>query len=301
MPRLELLTATLTPFTRDGKLDLAKIPALADLYVRNGVDGVFVNGSTGESLSLTCDERLALAARWCEVGRGRLKVLIHVGHNSLPEALRMAAHAQEHGAAGVGCVPPNFFKPATIPALVAWNEAVAAACPKLPYYYYHIPAFTAIDLPMADFLKEAGRRIPNLAGMKFTFENLMDFGLCCDLDGGRYHMLFGRDEILIAGLVHGARGAIGSTYNCMAPAFRRLLDQYAAGDLAGAQREQRHSREFVRVLKRYPAIAAHKEIVRFFGLDCGPVRLPLQDLTADQSAALRRDLEAISFTDFCMK
>ncbi|MEI9893294.1 MAG: dihydrodipicolinate synthase family protein [Chthoniobacter sp.] len=234
-PLTGLVAAPYTPFHADGSLNLPVIDQLAASLVANGVTGAFVCGTTGEGVSLTVEERQQVAERWQQAAGSQLRVIVHVGHTSLADARSLAAHAEKIGAHGVGCLAPFFFKPATIEDLAGFCAEVAAAAPALPFYYYQIPSMTGVSLSAADFLRAAAPRIPNLAGVKFTFENLMDFAECVRLEGGRYDIVFGRDEILVAGLALGARGAIGSTYNFLAPIFHEVIAAFEKGDLARAR------------------------------------------------------------------
>jgi N-acetylneuraminate lyase len=174
--------------------------------------------------------------------------------------------------------------------LVDYCAAIAAAAPGLPFYYYHIPGMTGVSIPAGEFLHCAGPRIPNLAGAKFTHTNLLDFQDCVAADGGRYDVLFGHDELLLAGLALGAKGAIGSTYNFAAPVYLRMIKAFEAGDLAAARREQLQAALMVQVLLRHGGIAACKAILQLLGIDCGPVRPPLATITGAQLATLREEL-----------
>jgi N-acetylneuraminate lyase len=91
--------------------------------------------------------------------------------------------------------------------------AIASAAPSLPFYYYHIPSATNVDLPMVDFLAVADGLIQNLAGIKYTHYDLEDLQLCLHYGGGKYNILFGRDQYLLAAVALGVRGAVGSTYS----------------------------------------------------------------------------------------
>jgi N-acetylneuraminate lyase len=290
-----LISAPFTAFKADGSLNLNLIEKQAASLVANRVAGAFVCGSTGEGQSLTLAERMQVAERWTAVADKKLRVIVHTGHTCLADAKTLAAHAQKSKAAAVGCMAPYYFKPPGIRELAQFCAAVAASAPALPFYYYHIPSMTGVSFPMAEFLPVARELIPNLAGVKFTFENLMDFAQCVRMDDGRFDMLFGRDEILLAGLSLGARGAIGSTYNYSAPVYHRVIAAFAKGDLATAQKEQAHAAELIAIMIRYGGLPAAKVMMGFIGLDCGPVRLPLRNLTADQQTALRRDLEQAGF------
>ena len=297
-PKLHgLIAAPYTAFNPDGSLNFANIDKQAAALVASGVMGAFVCGTTGEGVSLTLAERMEVAERWQQVAGEKLRVIVHAGHACLADCRVLAAHAQKIGAAGLSCCAPFYFKPANNADLVAFSAHIAAAAPALPYYHYHIPCMTGVSLPAAGFLRAAEGRIPNLAGVKFTHENLMDFAECVRLDEGRYDVLFGRDEILVAGLSMGASGAVGSTYNFAAPIYHRLIAAFDRGDLATAQAEQARANAMIDILIRYGGLPAGKAIMRLIGLDCGPVRLPLNDLSPQQHETLRQDLEAIGFFD----
>jgi N-acetylneuraminate lyase len=301
-PRLAgLIAAPFTAFRADGSLHLDAIEAQAASLVANGVAGAFVCGTTGEGASLSTAERKQVAERWQSAASGKLRVLVHVGHTSVAECRELAGHAQTIGADGIGCLAPFFFKPAAVEDLVAFCDEVAAAAPELPFFYYHIPSMTGVSHSAAAFLRQASTRIPNLAGVKFTFENLMDYSDCLRLDDGRFDALFGRDEMLLAGLSLGARGAIGSTYNFAAPVFHRIIAAFEKGDLATAQREQARANAMIAVMLRFGGLAAGKAMMRMIGLDCGPTRLPLRTLPDAEEGALRAGLEAVGFFDFCSR
>ncbi len=296
-----LIAAPFTPFDDDGELVLATIPKQAALLAHNGVTGAFVCGTTGEGYSLTVAERKQVVAAWRAATPPGLKLVVHVGHLSIADSCELARHAQDVGADAIATIAPNFFKPAGAAELVAWCRHVAAAAPTLPFYYYHMPAMTGVTIPVAEFLRKTEGLIPTLAGVKFTHEDLMDYGQASQVADGRYAMLFGRDEILLAGLSLGAAGAVGSTYNFAAPLFRRLMDAFDAGDLATARIEQARARNFITIIHQHGGLAAAKFVMKIIGVDCGPVRLPLRRLTAEQEISLRNALEGVGFFDYCCK
>ena len=300
-PIVGLIAAPYTPFRPDGSLNLPIIEKQAASLVANGIAGAFVCGTTGEGVSLTLEERMQVAERWQQVAGSQLRVIVHVGHTALGDARALAAHAQKIGAQGVGGLAPFFFKPGNAEDLAAFCAEVASAAPALPFYYYQIPSMTGVSIPAADFLRAAAPRIPNLAGVKFTYENLMDFAECLRLDGGRYDIVFGRDEILVAGLALGCRGAIGSTYNFLAPVFQEVIAAFARGDLALAREKQAAANAIIQIFIRHGGLVAGKAIMKIIGIDCGPARLPLRSLSDAQQAQLRADLEAAGFSQLCSR
>lgn len=296
-----LIAAPHTPMHADGSLNLAMIPLQARLLAQNGVAGAFICGTTGEGASLTAEERRQVVEAWIAARPASVSVIVHVGHLSAHESAAFARHAQEQGADAIAAIAPSFFRPGNMADLVGWCAQVAAAAPRLPFYYYHMPAMTGVALPAADFLQAAQERIPNLAGVKFTHENLMDYGRSIEVGGGKFTVLFGRDEILLSGLVLGAPGAVGSTYNFAAPLYRRIIAAYERGDLKAAREDQLKAMEFIEVLSRHGGLSAGKTAMKFVGVDCGPVRLPLRSPSAAEEKSLREGLEKIGFFSYASK
>ncbi len=290
-----LIAAPFTPMTEDGGLALDQIEALTEHLVRHRVAGVFVCGTTGESLSLTVEERKAVLAAWIAASPSGFDVIAHVGHPVLAEAQELARHAQVIGARAIGAMPPTFFRPQTTPDLVEYCRVLCTAAPDTPFYYYHIPSMTGVDLPMYAFLEEGAERIPTLAGLKFTHDDLVEFDRCLTFDGGRFDVFFGRDELLLPSLVMGGVAAVGSTYNFAAPIYHRLINAYRAGDMDAARAEQRLANELIQTFNRFGPLPAQKAIMALLGLDCGPVREPLRTLGSDEMDALAEALNRIRF------
>ena len=169
-----LIDAPFTPFHADGSINLDPIPAYADLLARNGLKGVFINGSSGEGYMLTEQERMQLAEAWMAAVPEGFKVIVHVGSTCVRSSRRLAEHAQQIGAWGIGAMATPFPKIGRIEELVKYCEEIAAGAPNLPFYYYHIPAFNGAYLSMLDFLRAVDGRIPNFAGIKYTFESLYE-------------------------------------------------------------------------------------------------------------------------------
>ena len=290
-----MVAAPFTPMNGDCTINLAPVEKQAQWLAGNGVTGAFVCGTTGEGASLTLGERKQVAERWQAAAPRDLRVIVHVGHGAIGDCQALAAHAQKIGASAVASIGPTFFRAANVEQLADFCARVAASAPGLPFYYYHIPVMTGIDLPMFDFLKVASVRIPNFAGIKFTHENLMDYARCLNFEGGRFDILFGRDEILLASLAMGATGAVGSTYNYMPAIYHGVMAAFATGDMAGARRCQAKANEVIAIMSRRGGLPAAKAMMKLVGLDCGPARAPLQNLSSDAFASLTRELEAAGF------
>lgn len=238
-PIVGLVAAVFTPFDQNGSIAVDVVDAYARWLNQSGVFVVFVSGTTGESLDLTTEERQATAEAWAFYApKYGIRVIIHVGAESVRTAQALAAHAASlKGVYAISAMPPVFFKPATVAALVETIGSIASAAPNLPFYYYHIPQKTEVSFNMRDFLSSADGAVPNLVGIKFTHTALDDLQYCLSYrfkDGSSPDMLFGKDEMLLAALALGVKGAVGTTYNYNGALQNKLLQAYSAGDMATA-------------------------------------------------------------------
>lgn len=123
--------------------------------------------------------------------------------------------------------------------------------------------------------------MPTLAGVKFTHYDLMEYQLCREAVGGRYDILFGRDEFYLASLAMGSTGAVGSTYNYIAPLFHKMREAFLRGDLESARAAQLAANKTILLLIQYGGIATGKALLRMRGLDTGPCRLPNKPLSRE--------------------
>ena len=298
-----LIDAPFTPFHEDGSLNLAPIPEYAALLARNGLKGVFINGSSGEGYMLTEEERMQLAEAWMAAVPKDFKVIVHVGSTSVMSSRRLAEHAQKIGAWGIGAMATPFPKIGSIEQLCRYCEEIASAAPNLPFYYYHIPAFNGAFLSMYDFLKAVDGRIPNFAGIKYTFESLYEYNRCRRYQNGKFDMLHGQDETILPCLaMGGAQGGIGGTTNYNGRCLTGILEAWKKGDLEKARQLQDFAQDVIDVICNFRGnIVGGKRIMKLIGLDLGPNRVPFMSVTEEEEQELRRQLEAIDFFSHCNK
>ena len=295
-----LIAAPFTPMNPDGSLNISAIKPYVDLLVRQNIKGAFICGTTGEGFSLTVAERKAVAEEWVKASAGRLKVIVHVGHNCRADAAELAAHAAKVGAYAIASIAPNFYKPCCVDDLVSFFEPVAAAAPALPFYYYNMPSMSGVALPIAEFLRVGGKRIPNLQGVKFTHNNFMEMNEALALDGGEFEVLHGFDEVLLCGMALGAEAGVGSTYNYAANIYNGIMEAFRDGDVCKARELQLYSVEIVKVIIKYGGgVLGGKAIMNLLGIECGECRSPLHRFSAAEYESLRADLETIDFFNRC--
>ena len=293
-----LIAATYTPLDDSGAVNATAVSPMVEHLLGCGINGLYVCGSTGEGMSLSSNERKIVAEAYVRAANGRVPVIVQVGHNSLAEARQLAAHSQEIGAQMISATCPSYFKVGTGAGLVDCMAEVTSGAPDLPFYYYHIPALTSSALDVVEFLKRAGDRIPNLAGLKYTDTKLFEFQECLELHDGRFDVVWGCDEMLLGALATGARGGIGSTYNIAAPLYHRIIDAFAEGDLTEARRLQSLSVSMIRTLNHFPFHPATKAVLDMQGFGMGGCRLPQGRLSDSDANQLRAELDAIGFFEW---
>lgn len=284
-----LVAAAFTPMKSDGNIDLDRVSTACDFVLGQGVAGLFLCGSTGESPSLTTEERMQVAAAYHRAVAGRVPVVVHVGHNSLTDARTLAVHAEQMGADAIAVVPPSYFPLTSVEVLIDCLQHIAEAAPATPLYYYHIPPITGVDLSMIELLERADA-LPTLVGIKFSAPQFEDLKQCVEYESGRYNILFGCDELLLSGLMAGVDGAVGSTYNFMAPHYLRVIDAFKSGLTDEAKQHQAVATARVEEILRHGGHNALKAAMGILGVDCGPPRLPWKSLSAASLAALEKGL-----------
>ena len=294
-----LVAATHTPFTLEGQLNLPVVERQAQYLLCSGIQTVFISGTTGEGHSLEPTEQSRLLERWMQVtSETSLKVVVHVGFNSLASAQNLATQAEELGASAISALAPTYSKPENLTALIEWCAAIAASAPETPFYYYDIPALTAVRFPMSEFLDQASDRIPTLRGIKFTNPDLAAYQFCLRLDDGAFDIPFGMDEQLLGAWALGARGAVGSSYNFAAPIYQKLIRCFEAGQVAEAREHQFRSARLIQSLGKYGYLSATKAVMEMLGVNVGPSRTPNKSFGPTQVANLRADLERLGFFDW---
>ena len=286
-----LIAAAFTPMNSDASLNPRAVPEIVDFVLGQGADGLFVCGSTGEGTSLTIDERMTITEAFARAINDRVPLVAHVGHNCLDDVRTLARHASRIGVSAIAASAPSYFRPASVAVLVDCLASVAEVAPETPFFYYHIPALTGVDLRMVELLEQVADRIPTFAGIKFSSRHLDDLQQCVEFDHGRYNILFGIDEMLLAGLATGVQGAVGSTYNYLAPVYRQILESIKSGDLHAAREHQLKATRVVRVILTFGGLNALKAAMAILGVDCGPTRLPIPPLDAPSCREMRDAIE----------
>jgi len=151
---------------------------------------------------------------------------------------------------------------------------------------------TGVVMRADEVLREMAAAIPTFAGIKFSGPDLMRLQACLGHENGKYDLLYGSDENLLAALALGVKGAVGSTFNYAAPVYRRVIEAFACADLPTARAEQRQSVAHVEVLFEHGVLRTGKAMMSLIGIDCGPIRPPFRPVDADELAVIARKSQA---------
>jgi N-acetylneuraminate lyase len=266
--------AVLTPYTDDAKVNLKALDQLIDLFIEQKLGGLYMLGSTGQGPSLSTADRKLVAEHTVRRAAGRLPVMVHVGAISTREAVELARHAQGCGADAVSSVPPMYF-PVDVEQTFEHYRRIASAT-NLPFFPYHA-RFASMALPPAKQYVEQILQLPNIAGLKLTENDFFLFNQISLHSGGKLVLFSGYDELIFAGAVAGAHGAIGSFYNMFGPAFVKARAAFVKGDF---EVSRRLTDAFTSLLERL--ITPRKAIYAFlrqsmkikYGIDIGPGQSP---------------------------
>lgn len=290
-----LIAAAFTAYHADGSVNFEYIPKLVEHLIHQGVKGLFVCGTNGEGLSLTIAERKAIAKKYVEAVGKRISVIVHVGHTSIQDARELARHAEEVGADAISSVCAFYFKPATEDLLVASLAQIAGAASSLPFYYYHIPHITGVNISLASFIPKIATNASNFAGVKFTSSAIHEYQDGLQICADDFDMLFGFDELLLPALSVGARAAIGSTYNYAAPIYLQVMEYFKEKKIKEAQDLQYEAIKMIKLIVKYGPIPAQRAIMDMLGFSMGSARLPLGTLSLTQTGDLKKELEDARF------
>jgi N-acetylneuraminate lyase len=298
-----LVAAPFTPFDKKGKINSGIIAGYYNLLEKNGVSGAWINGTTGEGVSLTQKERQLQAAEWAKCFRdnGTVRIVDLVGGTCYSECIEQALFSKEAGMSAIAVLAPYYFKP-DCEKLAEFVTLIGESVPAMPVYFYHIPSMTGVSLPMIEFLDKISVMLPNFAGIKYTHDDLMDYMSCLNYKNGAYDMLWGRDECLLAALSVGARGFIGSTYNYAAPLYLSIINNFEQRKIEEARNLQLKSVGMISLLGKYGGISTGKAFMKYIGMDCGKFRSPVYNMPDDMYREFVEDVKRLEMEEwFCTK
>lgn len=288
-----------TSFCRKtGAVKLDIIEKYAEFLKKNGVEGILVNGTTGEGICMDINERKAVAEAWVKAAKTtKQTIMIQVGGCCLKEVKELARHAESLGVSSILCLPELYLKPNTVDELVSYLYSVSTAAPNTPLLYYHIPSFTKVNLNMEEFLKVGSAKIPTLSGAKLTFNDLQEGSRCLEVHNGELALFLGSDELLAAAYFIGFDSSIATTLNMFADLVINIQKKVNSGENAEALALQKKLTKAVLAITQYgswvPTMKVAMNLVA--GFDFGEPREPQVALTEEQIKSMKKDLNDLGF------
>lgn len=283
--------ALITPSTPEGDVNVTVLRELTEYLLAKEVDGFYLCGSTGEGLFQSVEERKLVVEEVVDQVEGRAPIIVHVGCVATRDAVELADHAHQVGAAGVSSVLPPITE--SLQSTYLHYRSIAAAVPELSFFPYLYGGQTDAVTLMQELLQ----RIPNLAGAKYTGPNMYELKHLVDLGEGDWTIFSGMDEQCLFAAIFGASANIGSTLNFMPGVYREIRKSYERDDLARAQELQIQANRVISVLHSFGFPGALREMMRLVGFDCGQPRLPNPPLPEEKKEQLREALAAVDYEE----
>jgi N-acetylneuraminate lyase len=280
--------ALVTPFTADNEVDVTAINELIDYLLRRKADGFYLCGSTGQGIYLSVAERMLVAETAIRRIEGRVPVIVHVGCQSLVDAIELAVHAEGAGASGVSSIIPAGYS--DLASIARYYSQLAASVPSLPFLPY---LFTSTSSAVA--LIEAISDIANLAGAKYTGPDMYELSHVIEARQQPWSIFSGMDEQCIFAAMFGSCGNIGSTLNVIPEIYCRIHQLVADGDVMAARDLQIKANRVTQTLQEFDYMAALRAAIGVLGVDVGSPRLPALPLEESRKAKLFEALEAVDF------
>ena len=272
-------------YDEKGEISPDRVKALTEYFIKKGVKGIYTNGSSGECIYQSVEDRKVVLENVMKV-RGDLTVINHIACNNTKDGMELAAHAESLKVDAIAAIPPIYFKLPEYAIAQYWNDYSSAA-QNTDFIIYNIPQLAGVALSRGLYAKM--RENKNVIGVKNSSMPTYDIqGFV--RDGGDDYIVFnGPDEQFVSGRVIGAGAGIGGTYGAMPELFLAMNESIESGDIKRARDIQYDVNDIIEKLTSGHGnmYAMIKEVLRINeGLDIGSVRKPLVALTdADKEIA----------------
>jgi len=282
-------------YDQEGNISPEGVQALTRYFIEKGVKGLYVNGSSGECIYQSVEDRKTVLENVMKAAEGRLTVIAHVACNNTKDSMELARHAQSQGVDAIAAIPPIYFRLPEHAIAKYWND-ISSQAPDTDFVIYNIPQLAGVALTMGLF--EEMRKNPRVIGVKNSSMPVQDIQMFKQAAGEDYIVFNGPDEQFISGLAIGAEGGIGGTYGAMPELFLKLEEYVKAGEMEQARKLQYTVNEIIYKLcsargNMYGVIKAVLKINE--GLELGGVREPLPSLAesdtpvVEEAARMIRD------------
>lgn len=275
--------AIVTPFNEDESINYDKLDELIDYHCANGTDSIVICGTTGESATMTEEEHAECVRFTIERAKGRIPVIAGTGSNCTRTAIELSKDAAEHGADGLLLVTPYYNK-ATQAGLIAHYTAVAKEV-KTPIIMYSVASRTGCNIEPATVV-ELVKNVDNIVGVKEASGNISQVAKIMSLTDGNIDLYSGNDDQIVPLLSLGAKGVISVLSNVAPQETHDICAKFFEGDAAGSAALQLKAIPLIEQLFCEVNPIPVKKAMALMGKDCGPLRMPLTELTPEHEKAL---------------
>lgn len=269
-------TALVTPFT-DGKINYSMLKVLLQRQMDAGIEAVVLAGTTGESATLSDEEKLEMFHFAKALTKDRVKIIAGTGSNSTAHAVRLSLAAEQAGADGLLVVTPYYNK-ATSQGLTAHYLSLAAAV-SIPVIVYNVPSRTGVDIPVA--VCQALSRVPNIVGIKEASPDITKITKLRNACGDDFAIWSGNDDQATPVISLGGRGVISVLSNVIPAETQAMVRAALDGDFDTAADLQCRFQPLIELLFCEVNPIPVKAAMALMGLDCGPCRMPLTSLSKE--------------------
>ncbi|MGG2939800.1 4-hydroxy-tetrahydrodipicolinate synthase [Heyndrickxia faecalis] len=277
-------TAMVTPFDHKGNLDLQKAAKLVDYLIENGTESLVVAGTTGESPTLSPEEKTALFKQVVKTSDGRVPVIAGTGSNNTYASIELTKRAESCGVDAVMAVGPYYNKPHQA-GMYAHFKAIAEST-SLPVVIYNIPGRSAVNIEPGTIIELS--KIPNIVAVKEASGDLDAMAQIIARTPDDFELYSGDDGLTIPVLSIGGAGVISVASHVAGPALQEMVQAFFAGDVTKAAKLHQKLLPLMRGLFMAPNPAPVKTALQLKGMDVGGVRLPLVPLTKEERETIHR-------------
>jgi 4-hydroxy-tetrahydrodipicolinate synthase len=277
--------AIVTPFNKDESINYDRLDELIDYHCSHGTDSIIICGTTGESATMTEAEHIECVKFTIDRVKGRIPVVAGTGSNCTKTAIEMSKEAADYGADGLLIVTPYYNK-ATQSGLIAHYTAVAKEA-KAPVIMYSVASRTGCNIEPATAAALV-RDVDNIVGIKEASGNISQVAKIMELTDGKVDLYSGNDDQIVPLLSLGAKGVISVLSNVAPKETHDICEKFFQGDIAGSRKLQLRALPLVEQLFCEVNPIPVKRAVTLMGMDCGPLRMPLTQITAEHENALKK-------------
>ena len=289
-----LCTALVTPFSEDG-IDFFMLEQLIEGQIEAGTEAIVLAGTTGESPTLTHEEKLGLFREGVRIAAGRCKIIAGTGSNCTKAAVDLSREAQDCGVDGLLVVTPYYNK-ATQPGLVKHYRAICEAV-EIPVIAYNVPSRTGVDIAV-DTCKVLAE-IPNLVGIKEACGDISKVGRI--LADTELAVWSGNDDQTVPVMALGGAGVISVASNVIPRQMHEMTAAALRGDFVKAAALQRKYQRLMDLLFCQVNPIPVKAAMRMIGMNCGACRMPLDGLTGENARKLQLCLDELGISAYNKK